>query len=391
MFYIFFNYPSRLVEMWFGAAGISHRWRRVLLLTAGLFSVACIYKLSKAQPSYISGSLDMLELADPDTGLLKADTATALCREHGFSVYPKRNKRRKVYDLFMVNDELDWLEIRLNTIAPEVDYFIIVESPITFQGRPRQLIVEDAIANRFPQFRDKIFYHILDTSELKGRRIRTWDNEDLQRNAMYDQVFPYLQGEKAPNQGDVIVVADVDEIPRPQTLQLLRNCKFPSRLTLRSKFYYYGFQWLHRGPEWAHPQATYYQGLGKTIRPTDLRNGEGSNFIRYMWEKADLWNAGWHCSSCFETVAQMKNKLASFSHAGYNREEFRNEKAIVERVRHGKDLFDRPGEFYDRIENNKDVPTYITKTLDQVQRFGYMLNRDPPNANFKDVHPTESG
>jgi beta-1,4-mannosyl-glycoprotein beta-1,4-N-acetylglucosaminyltransferase len=63
---------------------------------------------------------------------------------------------------------------------------------------------------------------------------------------MFLQVIPGLKGEKAAQMGDVILVSDVDEIVRPAALQILRNCDFPLRLTLRSQFYYYGFQFLHQ-------------------------------------------------------------------------------------------------------------------------------------------------
>jgi len=197
---------------------------------------------------------------------------------------------------------------------------------------------------------------------------------------MYLQVLPGLEGEKKPNIGDVLLVSDIDEIVRRATLVLLRNCEFQTRLTLRSQFYYYGFQWLHRGPQWAKPKATIYQGQN-TILPADLRNGEGGNRIKAWWDKADLWNAGWHCSTCFETVDEVLLKMDSFSHMLLNKEEFRNRTRIVERIRQGLDLWDREGEIYDRVEDNKDVPEFLKSDR---ERFQYLLNRDGPNAGFKD-------
>ena len=197
---------------------------------------------------------------------------------------------------------------------------------------------------------------------------------------MYLQVVPDLQGEQQANIGDVLLVSDVDEIARPATLALLRNCAFQPRLTLRSQFYYYGFQWLHRGPQWAHGQATIYKGEG-TILPADLRNGEGGNRVKTWWDKADLWNAGWHCSTCFETVDEVLTKMDSFSHMALNQEQFRDRKRIVDKIRQGLDLWDREGEIYDRIEGNEDVPEFLKSDR---ERFKYLLDRDGPNAGFKD-------
>ena len=59
------------------------------------------------------------------------------CRDHGFTRYQQNNngtRRRRVYDLFPFHQELNWLEIRLRTLAPFVDYFVITEYTTTFTG-----------------------------------------------------------------------------------------------------------------------------------------------------------------------------------------------------------------------------------------------------------------
>lgn len=279
----------------------------------------------------------------------------------------------------MVNNEMDWLEIRLDTMAEHVDYFVIVESKVTFTGMEKSLVVKDSW-QRFEKWHKKIIYHVLENPPVDAKR--TWDLEDFQRNGMFGQAVVGLEGERRARKGDIIIVADVDEIIRPAALLVLRNCDVPRRVTLRSRFYYYGFQWLHRGEEWAHPQATTYQGPGNTVLPADLRNGEGGNRIVAWWDKADLWNAGWHCSSCFKTVEDMLNKMASFSHTALNQEVFRARMRIVDRVRKGKDLWDREGEVYERIEGNSDIPELVKR---ERERFGYLLDRDGPNAGFADM------
>ena len=67
---------------------------------------------------------------------------------------------------------------------------------------------------------------------------RTWDYEDLYRNAFFYHVFPSLVGtdQEAANK-DVLVVSDIDEIPGPETLAMLCHCESSAGLTLRSHFY----------------------------------------------------------------------------------------------------------------------------------------------------------
>lgn len=313
-------------------------------------------------------------------GFLPLSEAKKICKAHRWSPYPARTSRRKVYDLIMVNDEMDWLEIRLQTLAAAVDYFVVVESPVTFTGLEKKLVLQENW-DRFKEWHGKIIYKLLDNPPIGAKR--TWDYEDFQRNAMFLQTFPAMTGMQKPEMGDVILVSDVDEVPRPASVMLLRNCNVGRRVTLRSRFYYYGFQYLHVGPEWAHPQATIFEGLGKghTILPADLRNGEGGNRLKGWWDKEDIWNAGWHCSTCFENISQVLRKMGSFSHTSLNQEIFRDPTRIVDRVRKGSDLWDRKGEKYDFIRGNEDVPGFLKQDR---ERWSYLLSRDGGNAGFKD-------
>lgn len=99
---------------------------------------------------------------------------------------------------------------------------------------------------------------------------------------------------------------------------------------------------------------------------------------------AELYNAAWHCSSCLSSLDAMVNKITSFSHKGWNQPFYTQKGRLLQLVRQGLDLFDREGEFYDRIDHNPDVPDYL-KREDMRQKFAYMLDRDPPNGNFADV------
>ncbi|KAF2165931.1 glycosyltransferase family 17 protein [Zasmidium cellare ATCC 36951] len=321
--------------------------------------------------------------------LLVFFTLRRLCRSHNFQPYrPKGNDHRKVYDLFLFSHELDWLEIRLNTLAPYVDYFVIVESPTTFTGMEKPLYLEQHWSN-FTKFHNKIIHKVVrDPGPSIGTS--TWIHEDYFRNSLFESTFPTLLfTDKEAHEGDVILVSDVDEIPKPVTLNVLRHCNFPDRLTLRSHFYYYSFQWLHIGEQWPHPQATVFRGLSKTLSPNELRNGIGGPSswwpfrasLHRWWQKADMWNAAWHCSSCFATLAEMRAKMESFSHTPLNTAENRDEATMLERVRSGKDLFGREGQEYERVDNNRDVPTYV---LERKAEFEYLLDRDGKNAGFRD-------
>jgi beta-1,4-mannosyl-glycoprotein beta-1,4-N-acetylglucosaminyltransferase len=271
----------------------------------------------------------------------------------------------------IINTELEWLEIRLGQMDDQVDYFVIVEAAKTFTDADKPLYVRENY-DRFKKYHHKMILHTLETEGVNFDD--TWSRERFSRNAMYDQVIPKLEGEQEAFKGDVIIVSDVDEIPRPDAVKALRNCDFPKEVTLHTKMYYYSFQWLKRD-DWPHPQATFYD-KENTVLPEDLRGSSSRG--------ANIYNAGWHCSYCFSTVAEMATKINSFSHAELNKDEFKDPDKIVGRVRLGKDMFDREEEHFDRIEDNPDVPKFL---VENSRQFSYLLNRDPPNANFKDYVP----
>lgn len=86
----------------------------------------------------------------------------------------------------------------------------------------------------------------------------------------------------------------------------------------------------------------------------------------------------------FRTMGDVRNKITSFSHKGYNQPYFLDTGRLLYRIRRGEDLFERPKELYDRIDDNPDIPAYLQSEGNR-EKFAYMLDRDPPNANFRDI------
>lgn len=311
----------------------------------------------------------------------------AVCRAHGFHAFT--GSRRKVYDLVLLSTELDWLEIRLHTLHPYVDYFVVVESPTSFTGHPKPLALKENW-DRFKQFHHKIIHKVvLDESTSS----RLWDHEAFLRNSLLRDVFPDLPESQQAQDGDALIVSDIDEILRPETVQLLRFCNYPARLTLSSHFFYYAYQWYHKGEQWPHPQATTYtRDVAHTLLPEALRMGLLDNgwalFAAYRrWrDRASLSNAGWHCSSCFSTIAEVQTKLQSFSHQSYNTPANRDPRNIIGHYRNGTDLFDRPGERYEKITWMTDVPDYVMEQFYDTGRFGYLIDRASGiHGNFDDA------
>ncbi|KAH8599829.1 hypothetical protein B0O99DRAFT_681931 [Bisporella sp. PMI_857] len=64
--------------------------------------------------------------------LLPMAEAKEYCAARRWEPYPIRQVHRKIYDLMLINTELEWLEVRMGQMNDHVDYFVIVEAAKTF-------------------------------------------------------------------------------------------------------------------------------------------------------------------------------------------------------------------------------------------------------------------
>ena len=67
-----------------------------------------------------SGLCSASRLATPHSqvrhGFLPKDEALEFCLHRQWDIYPTRDRRRRIYDMFLISTELDWLEIRLHQL-----------------------------------------------------------------------------------------------------------------------------------------------------------------------------------------------------------------------------------------------------------------------------------
>ena len=113
-----------------------------------------------------------------------------------------------IYDCFPFFNELDLLEIRLNVLKDVVDKFVLVEAGETHTGKAKPCFFKEN-ESRFLPFLDRIIYvHV----ERFPQGHDAWWNENYQRNEI-------LRGLKNAKADDIILVSDLDEIPRPEIVE----------------------------------------------------------------------------------------------------------------------------------------------------------------------------
>ena len=229
----------------------------------------------------------------------------------------------KIYDCFMYFDEEVVLDVRLNTLNEFVDYFVIVESIYTHKGDPRELKFNH---KKFEKFKDKIIYIVDEETYPQTDEINTEDSEDEKsRKAIFNAAYRengqrnlITRGLKKANDEDIIMVSDVDEIPKLSELNF-KNINEKIILFKQDMFYYKFNLWL---PNliWTGTKACKRKNL---VNPQWLRNIKDR---KYSFFRIDTFfsktkytsikvinDGGWHFSN-IKTPKEIEFKLRSYLH-----------------------------------------------------------------------------
>lgn len=216
--------------------------------------------------------------------------------------------RPKVYDCFTFFNELDLLTLRLEEMHKHVDKFVIVESRQTFQGKEKQLFLQDNF-KQFEKFKNQIIHVVVDDWIETDN---PWERETFQRNQI-------MRGLVECKDHDVILISDVDEIVRPAAIPKLvqpivrRTRDFVGTTQRMYSFYLNRFEDL-----WHGTVATSYRHL-KGKSPQEMRDRRNKG-----WH---IEEAGWHFTYV-GGVQQVIKKIEAFSHSEGNTEEGKNPKSI---------------------------------------------------------------
>lgn len=117
----------------------------------------------------------------------------------------------RLFDCFTFFNELDLLEIRLETLDSVVDFFVLAESPVTYRADPKPYYFLEN-QERFAKFLPKIRHVKVDDMPLEKGFDHNWRRETHQRAALERGLF-----DAQPD--DIIMLSDLDEIPSPTNIQ----------------------------------------------------------------------------------------------------------------------------------------------------------------------------
>ena len=229
----------------------------------------------------------------------------------------------KIFDCFMYFDEEMILDLRLNILNSHIDYFIIVESRYNHKGERRKLLFN---REKFIKYRDKIIYLVHDEVPSKVKRINDEDDKKTQTNkyimnALYRENAQrnyIINGLNNANSEDIILISDVDEIPKIDKFDF---DKVKNKIILfRQDMFYYKFNLCLPNFKWTGTKACRKKDL---LSPQWLRNIKEK---KYPFFRLDTFfsdkkytdikivnDGGWHFSN-IKTAKAIEHKLKSYLH-----------------------------------------------------------------------------
>ena len=121
-----------------------------------------------------------------------------------------------IFDCFQFFDEEHILDLRLNILHEFIDFFVIVESTIDHQGKPKKLNFD---SKKFTKYHNKIIYIVVDDTAEAIKKPHIGGEslvEQHQRNSL-------IRGLKNCHDDDLIILSDVDEIPDLNKLNMFEK------------------------------------------------------------------------------------------------------------------------------------------------------------------------
>jgi hypothetical protein len=249
-----------------------------------------------------------------------------------------------IIDSFIFYNELKLLDFRLNYLKDQVDWFVICEATKTFSGNPKPIFFYDFQKKYFKTYdelKNKIIHLIVDFPIYLNE---TWARETFQRNYIYNGILQIN-----PNDNDIIILSDVDEIPK---IEILKNKFFDEIYSIEMELYYYNLECRSK-IKWSLPKIFPFQYLYH-----DLNN------LRLMNTSKKVTNGGWHLSF-FGDIDFIKNKIESFSHQEFNTDFYKNESTLNDLIKNNQDLFRRNEVLFEYIpyKDNNNLPLNYEKLL----------------------------
>lgn len=289
----------------------------------------------------------------------------------------------KIYDGFLFFNELDLLDLRLNTLNHIVDYFVLVESSVTHSGKSKTFIFEEN-KKLFDKFLNKIIHIKVDNTPEDFINLPVLEN-NCYKNVCFNNIYKYIQntnlfnkyteksfgrdffqkecvklGLENCNDEDIILFSDLDEIPNPEYLERLNEFFSPDEFySFNQKHYCYYFNLLSIN----HNNDNIW--IGSKMSSFKKIKNYSLNELRTQRNDINLINGGWHFSY-MGGLEKVKVKMQSFSHQECNTEKINFN---IEDMFLNNKKVDFRGNKSELVQIDDSYPKYLKENLEKFKKY----------------------
>jgi len=264
-----------------------------------------------------------------------------------------------IFDCFQYFNEDHIADLRFNILNKFVDKFVVVESTVNHQGKPKKLHFD---IHKYKKFKHKINYIVVDDTPENIKKPHEGGEslvEQHQRNSI-------MKGLKNANDNDLIILSDVDEIPDLNKLGEYDKNKYA---VFSQKMFMYKLNFLNLKENGWHGSKICLKKNFKS--PQWLRN---LKFKKYPFWRIDktrnlqiIKNGGWHFAY-LQTPENISKKIKSFAHGEFNKNDITNQESISMKIKKGQDIFQR-GHNLKKVEIDSSFPKYILQNKDKLKQW----------------------
>lgn len=257
-----------------------------------------------------------------------------------------------IIDSFIFFNEYNILEGRLEYLYDHVDFFVLVETDITFSGNPKPFYFRDNMS-RYKKYLDKIIYSPFKFEQKDHLNFTikptTTDYSAPQWQVEYAQRNYITTATKIFSPDDILIISDVDEIPKLASVDYAKSLmgKEVDSMALGQEMFYYNFN---------KKQNKYW--LGSIVTTNRFAQKQTPQWLRDMRTAMPrMANAGWHLSY-WTTPEGIEHKIKNFSHQEFNTPDLNNRQNILNSIANSEDLFNKQLELISVAPTEIDFDVY---------------------------------
>lgn len=234
----------------------------------------------------------------------------------------------KIIDSFIARDEVELIKLRIKLLGEYVNHFYIIESDMTHQGDPKDLVLAEA-------FRD--FGNVTVLYCELPQEATPLEREILQRNSSKDLI---------PEDWDILLLSDVDEIPDiSKILEYKKNNPDVDKACCVQQLSYYYVNNVAVSPD--HHKD--WWGTIVLFESSDL-TAQQLRDSRRTQDLNSIDSCGYHWSY-LGGVESIIKKLETFHHREFAKPPYTEKNYLKEILEKGHDLFNR-GYTFTKVDIN---------------------------------------